>query len=161
MTTLGIIYSRRAWQPTPVFLPGESHGQRSLAGYSPRGHKELDTTDATYHTHTHSHHVSQIRHQVALLLFYTRGNRGSERSSDLLKDTKLPRSTAAGFQFRHMAGGFPSQQGGREASQAKPGSCSVPGPGQVPCHGPAHLERGPSGLFKDLLTRGLPWWSRG
>ena len=26
---------RRAWQPTPVFLPGESHGQRSLAGYSP------------------------------------------------------------------------------------------------------------------------------
>ena len=28
---------RRAWQPTPVFLPGESHGQRSLEGYSPRG----------------------------------------------------------------------------------------------------------------------------
>ena len=30
---------RRAWQPTPVFLPGESHGQRSLVGYSPRDHK--------------------------------------------------------------------------------------------------------------------------
>ena len=29
------------WQPTPVFLPGESHGQRNLAGYSPWGHKEL------------------------------------------------------------------------------------------------------------------------
>ena len=29
----------------PVFLPGESHGQRSLAGYSPRGLKELDTTE--------------------------------------------------------------------------------------------------------------------
>ena len=28
----------RAWQPTPVFLPGESHGQRSLAGYGPSGH---------------------------------------------------------------------------------------------------------------------------
>ena len=28
---------RRAWQPTPVFLPGESYGQRSLAGYSPLG----------------------------------------------------------------------------------------------------------------------------
>ena len=38
---------RRAWQPTPVFLPGESHGQRSLVGYSPRGHKESDTTEAT------------------------------------------------------------------------------------------------------------------
>ena len=35
---------RRAWQPTPVFLPGESHGQRSLAGYSPCGRKEMDTT---------------------------------------------------------------------------------------------------------------------
>ena len=30
---------RRAWQPTPVFLPGESHGQRNLVGYSPKGHK--------------------------------------------------------------------------------------------------------------------------
>ena len=32
-------------QPTPGFLPGESHGQRSLAGYSPRGRKECDKTD--------------------------------------------------------------------------------------------------------------------
>ena len=37
----------RAWQPTPVFLPGESYGQRSLVGYSPWGHKESDTTEAT------------------------------------------------------------------------------------------------------------------
>ena len=35
---------RRKWQPTPVFLPGEFHGQRNLAGYSPGGHKESDTT---------------------------------------------------------------------------------------------------------------------
>ena len=34
---------RRKGQPAPVVLPGESHGQRSLVGYSPRGHKELDT----------------------------------------------------------------------------------------------------------------------
>ena len=33
---------RRKWQPTPIFLPGESHGQRSLVGYSPWGHKESD-----------------------------------------------------------------------------------------------------------------------
>ena len=38
---------RRAWQPTPVFLLGKSHGQRSLAGYNPWGHKELDMTEAT------------------------------------------------------------------------------------------------------------------
>ena len=36
---------RRKWQPTPVFLPGDSHGQRNLAGYSPWGHKESDTTE--------------------------------------------------------------------------------------------------------------------
>ena len=35
------------WQPTPVFLPEESHGQRNLKGYSPWGHKELDTAEAT------------------------------------------------------------------------------------------------------------------
>ena len=35
---------RRKWPPTPVFLPGKSHGQRSLVGYSPWGHKESDTT---------------------------------------------------------------------------------------------------------------------
>ena len=34
-------------QPTPVFLPGESHGQRSLVGYSPWGCKELGMTEAT------------------------------------------------------------------------------------------------------------------
>ena len=37
---------RRAWQPTPLFLPGESPGQRSLEGYGSWGHKESDTTKA-------------------------------------------------------------------------------------------------------------------
>ena len=41
------------WQPTTVFLPGESHGRRSLWGYSPRGRKELDTTERL-HSLTHS-----------------------------------------------------------------------------------------------------------
>ena len=44
---VGKIPWRRKWQPTPVFLPGESHGQRSLAGYSPWGCKESDTTEVT------------------------------------------------------------------------------------------------------------------
>ena len=38
----------RKWQPTPVFLPGEYHGQRSLVGCSPWGRTELDTTEATW-----------------------------------------------------------------------------------------------------------------
>ena len=41
---------RREWLPTTLFLPRELHGQRSLAGYSPWGHKESDTTEPT-HTH--------------------------------------------------------------------------------------------------------------
>ena len=44
---IGKIPWREAWQPTPVFLPGESHGQRSLAGYSPWGRTESDTTEVT------------------------------------------------------------------------------------------------------------------
>ena len=45
---IGKIPWSRKWQPTPVFLPGESHGQRSLVGYSPWGRKELDTTERTH-----------------------------------------------------------------------------------------------------------------
>ena len=54
----------RKWQPAPAFLPETFHGQRSLAGYSSWGHKELDTTELVHmraraHTHTHT----QIYHQ--------------------------------------------------------------------------------------------------
>ena len=49
---------RRERLPTPVSLPGEFHGQRSLAGYSPGGHKELDTTEWLTHT------KSLLRHNI-------------------------------------------------------------------------------------------------
>ena len=42
---VGKVPWRRKWQPTPVFLPGKFHGQRSLVGYSPWGHTELDMTE--------------------------------------------------------------------------------------------------------------------
>ena len=46
---VGKIPWRRAWQSTPVFLPGESHGQRSLAGYGPQGHRVgYDRNDLTH-----------------------------------------------------------------------------------------------------------------
>ena len=38
---------RRAWHPSPVLLPAESHGQRSLTGYNPRGRKGSDTAEVT------------------------------------------------------------------------------------------------------------------
>ena len=46
---------RRAWQPTPIFSPGESHEQRSLVGYGPWDHKESDTTRAIEHAQTQTH----------------------------------------------------------------------------------------------------------
>ena len=48
-----IYYWRRKWQPTPVFLPGKSHGLRILVGYSPWGRKELDMTERLHFTSLH------------------------------------------------------------------------------------------------------------
>ena len=50
---IGKIPWRRKWQPTPVFLPGKSHGQRSLVGFSPWGCKESDTSEQL-NTHVHT-----------------------------------------------------------------------------------------------------------
>ena len=46
---VGKILWRREWQPTPGFMPGEVHGQRSLEGYSPWGHKDSETTEQLTH----------------------------------------------------------------------------------------------------------------
>ena len=66
---VGKILWRRAWQPTPVFLPGESHRQTSQVGYSPCGCKEKDKAEATLHmraharTHAHTHTHTQGNNQ--------------------------------------------------------------------------------------------------
>ena len=48
---LGRSHWKMKWQPTAVFLPGESHGQRSLVGFSPWGHKRVGWDLATDHIH--------------------------------------------------------------------------------------------------------------
>ena len=53
---------RGAWQPTPVFLPREFHGQRSLAGYSPWAHKESDTTERLYNKQQQKQTKQLLRH---------------------------------------------------------------------------------------------------
>ena len=50
MQAMAKLHRDRKWLPTAVFLPGESHGRRSLVSYSPRGRKESDTTERL-HTH--------------------------------------------------------------------------------------------------------------
>ena len=51
---VGKIPWRKAWQPTLVFLPGESYGQKSLEGYSPWGRTESDMTEVTEHAYSTS-----------------------------------------------------------------------------------------------------------
>ena len=52
ISTMREICVQREWQPTAVFLPGESHGEKTLAGYSPRGCKESDMTEKLTHNNT-------------------------------------------------------------------------------------------------------------
>ena len=58
---------RRKWQPIPVFLPGEPHGQRSLAGYSPWGHNESDMTEGL-NAHTREDQYPQSTACISLSL---------------------------------------------------------------------------------------------
>ena len=60
---LGRSPGRRKWQPTPVFLPGQYHGQRTLASYSLWGHKESDMTERLTNWHWHHHHQDNKHHQ--------------------------------------------------------------------------------------------------
>ena len=47
---------RRGWLPTPVFMPGKSHGLKRLMGYCPWGHKKVRYDLVTEQAHTHTHH---------------------------------------------------------------------------------------------------------
>ena len=65
---------RREWQPTTVFLPEESHGQRSLAGYSPRGRKGLDTTERLhFHYWLCSNYPESESHSVVSVSLWPHG----------------------------------------------------------------------------------------
>ena len=66
--SVGKIPWRRKRQPTPVFSPGKSHGQRSLAGYSLQVHKESDTTK-WLNTHTHTH-ISLFTYLRVICIFF-------------------------------------------------------------------------------------------
>ena len=61
---VGNILWRRKWHPTPVLLPGESHGWRSVVGYSPWGHKESDTAERTHFTSLHFIVLKELDHMT-------------------------------------------------------------------------------------------------
>ena len=57
---------RRQWHPTPVLLPGKSHGRRSLVGCSPGGREESDTSDFTFPFHFHALEKEMATHSSVL-----------------------------------------------------------------------------------------------
>ena len=59
---------RRKWQPTPVFLPGESHGRSSLVGRSPWGRTESDTTEAILAAAAAAAAMSGVQHSNSIFL---------------------------------------------------------------------------------------------
>ena len=65
---VGKVPWRRKWQPTPVFLPGESHGLRSLVGYSPQGRR-------VGHTHTRTHTLFESIYKTRPLALTNHGGR--------------------------------------------------------------------------------------
>ena len=64
---------RRAWQSTPVFLPGEFHGQRSLVGYSPWGGQDSDMTKVIEHAHTETAQTKTLLRTVLLEFLFNEG----------------------------------------------------------------------------------------
>ena len=75
---------RRAWQPTPVFLPGEFHGQRGPVGYSPWGRKGSNTIERLTHTENRAQHSSTSS------TFEFRENANSSYFDFLLEQDRLP-----------------------------------------------------------------------
>ena len=67
------IWVSNKWQPTAVFLPGKLHGQRSLAGYSPLGRKEVEKTERLgSYIQTHKYLLNECQGQVAVekIMYY-------------------------------------------------------------------------------------------
>ena len=99
---VGKIPWRRKWQSTPVLLPGKSHGQRSLVGYSSWGHKELDMTERLHF----------LKGQTAKAQEPPRGA------------TPRPRSGAAAGSYPMPPSPRPGQQPGGATPRSRPGAAA-------------------------------------
>ena len=95
---VGKIPWRRAWLLTPVFLPGKFHGQRSLVGYSPWDHRELDMAECT-HTHSEtpaSRGEHEDTHSGILFLLPMKGHKQRSPLVPLHDDLSSPPSSVLG-----------------------------------------------------------------
>ena len=115
---VGKIPWRRAWQPTPVFLPGKSHRQRSLVGYSPWGCRESDTTEqlGTHFSHLEvESHASPFGAGLSLVTSLTsrmqsKGHSRTSGGKDLrscVVSTQVSWNTFSGSPGHHVRGCLP------------------------------------------------------
>ena len=86
---------RRKWQPTPVFLPGEYNGQRSLAGYSPWGRKRVRQDWATKHQQQWKHVGKERLHKKSYLMISFSWNCFCKKQLSLLKIHTIPLAVKA------------------------------------------------------------------
>ena len=107
---------RRKWQPTLVFLPGESHGGRSLVGYSPWGREESETTEWL---HCHFHFLLPKSHEVCL------NWQNSSRKTARIILFYLTQPQELGFSVDHCAHLSPYSM--TDFSLQSHGLCSLPG----------------------------------
>ena len=122
---VGKIPWRRKWQPTPVFLPGKFHRQRSLVDYNPWGCKESDTTEEDTHTHHTAPPFSFLQHSdslTSLSRFLISKNSHDHKSPitmmaavEMFVSPEL--ATSSGCFFHHSAG--PALFTHRTATQAE------------------------------------------
>ena len=120
---VGKILWRRAWQPTPVFLPGESHGQRSLVGYSSWCLKELDRTERltlntgieerVFRQDTNGSKCAEVVYSFSRAAITKYHKLGSLKQQ--AKIYSLPDQEAESLKLRRGQGHAPSQAPGEES----------------------------------------------
>ena len=99
------------WLPIPVFLPGEFHGQRRLAGYSLWGRKELDKTERLSHTY-----ARRGASQVALVVKYLRVNAGDTSNAGSIPGSENSSGREHSNSLQYSCLGNPMDRGAWQAT---------------------------------------------
>ena len=152
-----LIYWRRKWQPTAVLLPGKSHGQRSLLGYSPWGHKELDMTKWLHFTHFTHFILYPWRRKWQPTPVFLPGESHGKRTlagHGPWGHRELDTTEVTEHMHTYLYMGFPGSSIDEESTFNAGDPSSIPGSGRSPGEGTGS----PLGFCSIL---GLPWWLRG
>ena len=113
---------RRKWQPIPVSLSGKSHGQRSLAGYSPRGHNESDMTQW----------LNTNIETSSLKIFICKNQLFNSLPSEVTLSVIGRRTWRTRGQFKKWEEGVPQWFDGKESTSNAAYTALIPWPRKIP-----------------------------